>query len=123
MDKRKRPATGPVPRCINAEGQKRKTASKRATPDRASLTLASVISASLSPEVFVEKIQGSLPSQLGRRLVVTWRCVVMETMVDALIDVHGVGHVIRLKRFLVGRPSLGNARIKRCIVKQKGRLD
>src|SRR5271165_5210811 len=79
--------------------------------------------ASLGPKVFVEKIQGPLPSQLGRRLIVTWRCVVMETMVDALINVHGVGHVIRLKRFLVSRPSFGDACIKRCVVKQKWRLD
>ena len=50
-------------------------------------------SASLSPKVHIEKIKGPFPSQLGCSLVVPGRCVVMETMIDALINVRGVGHV------------------------------
>jgi hypothetical protein len=75
-------------------------------------------SESLSPEVLIEKIERALPSQLGRGLVVAWRGIVMETMIDALINVRsiGIGHVICLKRFLVDRPFSGDARIQRCVV-------
>src|ERR1700737_4095698 len=86
---------------------------QRDTPGRASPTV----------QVFVEKIESTLPRQLGCSLVVTWRRVVMETMIDALINVCGVGHVIGLERFLVGRPSTGDTGIQRCVVKQKRRLD
>ena len=73
----------------------------------------------LTPEVLIEKIERALPSQLGCSLVVTWRRIVMETMIDALINVGSIAHVICLKRFLVGRPSFGNPRIQRCVVEAR----
>jgi hypothetical protein len=87
------------------------------------LPLATQPNASLSPEVLIEKIESTLPRQLGSSLVVTWRRVVMETMIDALINVRGVGNVICLKRFLVGWPSRRDTSVQRCVVKQKRRLD
>jgi hypothetical protein len=52
--------------------------------------------AKLASEILVEKIESTLPGQLGCRLVVPWRGVVMETMIDAFINVRGVGHMICL---------------------------
>jgi hypothetical protein len=50
----------------------------------------------LASEILVEKIESTLPGQLGCRLVVPWRGVVMETVIDAFINVRGVGHMICL---------------------------
>src|ERR1700716_4513630 len=74
-------------------------------------------------EIFVEKIEGTSPGQLGGGLIVTRRCVIMKTMIGPFINVGGVSHMICLKRFLVGWPSSGDTRIQGCVVKQKGRLD
>jgi hypothetical protein len=58
----------------------------------------------LASEVLIKKVESTLPSQLGGGLVVPWRGVVMETMIDPFINVHGVGHMICLECFLVRGP-------------------
>ncbi len=46
----------------------------------------------------------------------------METMISTLINVRGIGYVICLQRFLIDRPTFGDARIQRGVVKQKRRF-
>src|ERR1039457_884819 len=48
-------------------------------------------------QVLVEEIERSLPGQLGGGLVVTGSCIVVETVVRALIHVSGVGDVVDRK--------------------------
>src|SRR5258705_12240783 len=51
-----------------------------------------------APEILLEKIESTLPGQLGCGLVVPRRRVVVETMIDPLVNIRGVGHVICLER-------------------------
>ena len=76
-----------------------------------------------APQILVEKIESTLPSKLGSGFVITGRRIVMEAMIRAVVNVRGVGHVICLERRFVSRPSTGDARVQRSIVKQEGRLD
>src|ERR1035437_4138893 len=63
-------------------------------------------------QIFVEKIEGTLPGQFGGGLVITGRRIVVETMIRALINIGGVRHVVGLESLLPGRKSAGNARVK-----------
>src|SRR5438128_2567269 len=74
-------------------------------------------------QVFLEPIECALPGELGIGLVVTGRGVVVETMIRTLVNVCAVSHVVGLQRLLVSRPSAGDARIQRRVVKQQRRLD
>src|ERR1700757_2806861 len=47
-----------------------------------------------APEMLLEKIEGTLPSQLGRSLVIPRGRVVVETMIDPLVNIGGVGQLI-----------------------------
>src|SRR6266571_5464484 len=76
-----------------------------------------------SPQVFVEKIERTLPGQLGSGLVITGCRVVMEAVVGALIHVGGVGLMVFLQGFLVRRPARIDALIERRIVQQERSLD
>jgi hypothetical protein len=57
-----------------------------------------------APEILVEKVEGTLPGQLGRSLIVTRRCVIVKTVIHPLINVRGIVDMICLKHFLTGRP-------------------
>src|SRR5580692_1814876 len=67
------------------------------------------VSRSARFQVLVQEIDGALPGQFGRVLVVARRGVVVEAVIHAGINVRGVGDVIGFQRCFVGRPSAGDA--------------
>src|ERR1700733_14839023 len=76
-----------------------------------------------APQILVEKIKGTLPGKCSSGFVIPGRRIIVEAMIRADVNVPGVGHVIGLERRLISRPTVGDARIQRSIVKKQRRLD
>src|SRR5437879_12171829 len=70
-------------------------------------------------QILVEEIDCPPPGQLSGRFVIAWGCIVMESVIGALIHVHGVSRVVRLERGLVSGPSPVDACVERRIVSQQ----
>ena len=78
---------------------------------------------SLTPEIPVQEIKRALPGQLSGSLVITWRCVVVETVIGSLVSIRRVIHPIRLQRRFVSRPPFGNPCVQPCVMQQERSLD
>src|SRR5262249_8814448 len=78
---------------------------------------------SLTAEIPVQEIKRALPGQLSGSLVITWRCVVVETVIGSLVSVRRVIHPIRLQRRFVSRPPFGNPCVESCVMQQERGLD
>jgi hypothetical protein len=63
-------------------------------------------------QVLIEEVESALQGKLGGSLVVTRRCVVMEAVIRAFVDITRVGHVIGFQRSLVRGPLAGDTRVK-----------
>src|SRR5207249_10560086 len=74
-------------------------------------------------QVLVEEIDRALPRQLGRRLVIARRRVVVEAVVGAGVHELLVLDVVRLQRLLEVWPSGVDAVVEPAIVNEQRRLD
>src|SRR5439155_7546354 len=82
-----------------------------------------LIRASPSGEVLLEERDRPLPGQLGRRLVVTRRRVVVKAVLGAGIYVRLVLYAACLQGRLVGRPQRVHALVALGVLDQQRRLD
>src|SRR5712692_2147602 len=82
-----------------------------------------LILVSPSGEVLLEEGDRPLPGQLGRRLVVARRRVVVKAMLGAGVHVHLVLGAARLQRRLEGRPRRVDALVALGVLDQQRRLD
>ena len=73
--------------------------------------------------MFLEEGDGPLPGELGRRLVVTRRRVVVKAVLGAGIEMRLVAGARRLQRRLEGRPHRVDALVDLRVLDQKRRLD
>src|SRR5262245_28421900 len=74
-------------------------------------------------QILIEELHGSLPRELGGRLVVSRRRVVVETMLRTVVHVERVRLVVGLQRGLVGGNPGIHALIVAGILKHEGSLD
>src|SRR5579862_9132012 len=74
-------------------------------------------------QVFVEPIERALPGELGGRVVVTRRRVVVEAVIGTLVDIAFVGDVGGRQGGIEGRPSRGDAGVEFAVMRKQRRFD
>src|SRR5262245_35134220 len=79
--------------------------------------------ATVGAKVLVEEIDGSLPRQLGCRLVIAWCRVVVEAVIGAGVHELLVLLAVRLQRRLICGPSRVDAIVEAAVVNHQRSVD
>src|SRR5689334_4333147 len=74
-------------------------------------------------QIFVEPVQSALPGKLGRGLVVTRRCVVVEAVIGADIDIALMRGMRGGELLVESRPARCDPGIELAVMREQRRLD